>query len=277
MQFRTLENTPIKTIAEAFSKAFEDYAINMYRTEEQMAKKIKTESIDLPASAGVFDNDNLAGFILFGMDYINDIKTAWDGGTGVLPTCRGQKLTQRMFEYILPKMKANGVQQILLEVLESNSSAFKIYEGLGFKSTRKLLPYTGTAKHSKSSAYKAEVIHDYNADTLLAMAGWQPAWQQMNNRVKGWGNAIKTIVIKDSGNIAAYAHYNPATKRIFQFAVDKKCRRRGMATALFNYICKEVSPVSVVNIDEQSKDTLAFLEATGLTHFISQYEMKREL
>ena len=124
MQFKTLGQTDFENIVEAFNDAFADYEIQLQRTKEELLQKIRVEDIDLSLSAGAFDGDTLVGFIFFGIDdHVNGIKTAWDGGTGVIPAYRGHKLTQRMFEFIQPALKQAGVKKILLEVLENNTVA----------------------------------------------------------------------------------------------------------------------------------------------------------
>lgn len=277
MHFDTLNTVPISTVAAAFNKAFEDYAINMHRTDEQMAEKIHAESIDLSVSVGAFEGDDLVGFILFGLDTVRGALTMWDGGTGVVAEYRGQRLTQKMFEYMLPHIKEAGVKRILLEVLESNHSAYRIYENLGFRKTRVLHAYEGSVTTPQIPQHNISILDSFDIDALLSLGNWQPAWQQMNNRVKGWGNAITTIGIKQDDEVVAYAHYNPTTKRVFQFGVQEQHRRKGMGTALFNYICNHASPISIVNVDEQSTDAIAFLEAIGIAHYINQYEMEMML
>lgn len=274
MHFKTLEHTPIKTISEVFSEAFEDYSVSMQLSEIDMTRKIKAESINLKLSVGAFDDDQLVGFILFGVDTVNGVNTMWDGGTAVLKKYRGQRATQQMFYYILPIVQKNEVKRILLEVLEGNKPAYRIYQNLGFKITRKLLAYKGTPVNKSQSKYEIDVIDVYNADELLNMGAWEPAWQQMNERVAGWDDAITTLAIIIDKRICAYAQIDISRKRIFQFAVEKERRRQGLGTALFACMKELCSSLSVVNVDERSHDAIAFLEAIGMKHFISQYEME---
>jgi predicted GNAT family acetyltransferase len=85
---------------------------------------------------------------------------------------------------------------------------------------------------------------------------------------------VETVVVKDGDAVAAYAHYNKITKRVYQFATAKQHRRKGMATALFHYIAGDNTiPVMFVNIDGNDKASNAFLPAIGMPHILSQYEM----
>jgi ribosomal protein S18 acetylase RimI-like enzyme len=273
MQFRTLENTAIETLAAAFNNAFADYEIPLQFAPQALQDKIRNEDIDLSLSVGAFDEDVLAGFIFFGIDTINDVKTAWDGGTGVVAAYRGQQLTQRMFAHMVPMFKGLGVKRALLEVLKNNTGAKRIYEKIGFHTIRELHAYKGHVTKA-APEHKVEVLNNPDMNALSALGDWQPAWQQMNKRVQNFGDMVETVVVKDGDTIAAYAHYNKATKRVYQFATAKQYRRRGMATALFHHIAGDNTiPVMFVNIDGNDKAGNAFLPAIAMPHILSQYEM----
>lgn len=277
MQFKTLKEVPIDVLCSAFNAAFADYAISLQMTAEQLAAKIRAEYIDLSLSVGVFDNEKLVGFTLFAIDEVDGSTTIWDGGTGVVPQYRGQRLTQKVFDYALPILKNTGAKRILLEVLEKNTVAYNIYEKLGFNTTRLLHAYHGVPNAVTKASHNIEELSDYDADALLSLGNAKPGWQQMNNRLKGMGDAVKTYVIKDGQNIAAYIHYTPGRGRIVQFGVDVKHRRNGMGTALFQHVYDGSTQLSVVNVDEHADDMIAFLNTTGLELFISQYEMEMTL
>lgn len=276
MHFSTLEHTPISDITACMNAAFAEYEIPIQWTEESLQQKMRVEDIDLSLSVGAFDNGTLAGVILMGADDNN--KRVWDGGTGVIPAYRGQKLTEKMFAYILPIAMQAGGQLMLLEVLENNKGAYIVYERLGFQPTRLLHAYKGDITIKAKNAYTIELLNSYNADELACLWDWQPAWQQMNQRITNRGASVTTIGIRLEDRIAAYAHYDSVACRVHQFAVSKEYRRKGLATALFRHIAHICNgPVLITNIDAGSENTNAFLQAIGLQKMISQYEMMMEL
>jgi len=279
MQFKTLDHTSIDHITKAFNAAFADYEIQLQLTAEELLQKVKIEDISFEFSVGAFDKGVLVGFIFFGIDdNVNGMKTAWDGGTGVIPSYRGQKLTQRMFGFILPMLKQCKVERVLLEVLENNNVAGSIYEKLDFVKTRKLNAYKGTLTELRPAEHKIEVLECFDAEHLLSLGDFQPPWQQMNRRVKNWGDVVTTIGIKCQKDVVAYAHYNTATKRVLQFAVKKEHRNKGMANALFSHIAGDNSaPITIINVDDGSPSTNSFLNSMGLHRFISQYEMEMDV
>ncbi len=276
MHFSTLEHTPISDITACMNAAFADYEIPIQWTEETLLQKMRIEDIDLSLSVGAFDNGTLAGVILIGAD--NNNSRVWDGGTGVIPACRGQKLTERMFAYILPQLKQRGAQLMLLEVLENNTGAYKIYEKLGCTPTRLLHAYKGHINIPGKSNYTIELLNSYDADELARFGDWEPAWQQTNQRISNRGASVTTICTRQEGKIVAYAQYDSAAGRVHQFAVAKEHRRIGLGTALFRHIADACTgPVLIINIDAGAENTNAFLQAIGLEKHISQYEMMMEL
>jgi ribosomal protein S18 acetylase RimI-like enzyme len=281
MEFHTLEQIPIEALRTCFNASFADYELPLQMDETAFIHKLIVEDINLSISVGAFYNNALVGFILFGLDTVNGTVTAWDGGTGVIPAYRGQQLTQRMFEYAAPILKGKGTKRVILEVLENNIGAHRIYQKIGFKDVRKLHAYKGYFGSTHQQSHTIEVQTNYDTNTLTNLCDWQPAWQQMNNRVSNWGDAVTTIAIKQGRNIIAYAHYTTLNKhatpsrRVLQFAVAKEHRRQGSATALFQHIAGDNSlPITVINVDEHSDNSNSFLKSIGLECFVSQYEME---
>lgn len=270
MLLKSLENTPIADIVNAFNQSFADYELPFQFTTETMQQKIKFEDIDLRYSVGAFDNDKLVGFIFFGLDGT----IAWDGGTGVIPAYRGQKLTQRMLEYSFPILKVQGVNHVLLEVLENNKGAYNIYEHAGFSITRKLHGYKGQVSIDKTHNYQIEVLTDPDFGMLSKLSGFRFAWQQMDKRIQNRADIITTICIRDNYEIVAYMHFDAKASRVHQFGTAESHRRKGLATALFQYLAQNcAAPILVVNIEDAS-DADTFIQSTGLAHLISQYEME---
>ena len=88
MIIRNLDNCSVENITAAFNEAFSDYFIPLQFTSETMKAKMKAENILLPYSSGAFEGDRLVGFILHGYDKINEERTIYNAGTGVIPAFR---------------------------------------------------------------------------------------------------------------------------------------------------------------------------------------------
>jgi hypothetical protein len=80
-----------------------------------------------------------------------------------------------------------------------------------------------------------------------------------------------------AGKLVGYVTFNPVSKRIHQFGVDKDHRRQKIASSLFNFIGNSGNIVSTINVEEGSVGTNAFLEKTGMKKFVEQFEMEMDL
>ena len=177
-------------IANTFIQSFSDYSVPMKLSEEELITKMQNDRIDLKLSAGAFDGEELIGFILHGVGIFNNRKTAYNGGTGVISEYRGNALTRRLYEFIIPVLKKENIEQCLLEVIDSNIPALKTYKKTGFKITRKLVCFKGKIKTIIS-------------DTDLSLVELKnPDWNYMetfHDLTPCWQNSMETIKENSSG------------------------------------------------------------------------------
>ena len=103
MRLQILENIPYEKLLEVFNLSFSDYIVPLCLTQEQLEDKIKTDSIKLEFSVGAFEDNQLIAFILHGYDMIDNLKIVYNAGTGVIPAKRGNRLTKKLYEYVLQR------------------------------------------------------------------------------------------------------------------------------------------------------------------------------
>lgn len=279
LQFKNLENISLEVLLETFNESFSDYFVRLQLTKEQLERKLVSDSIDLGLSAGVFESERLIGFILHGIALVNGEKAAYNAGTGVIPSKRGQQLTKLMYRFILPSLEAAGVKNCYLEVLEQNIQAIKSYESTGYKIHRTLICFKGIPQiQEDSKSYPVLALKEMDWGTWASFWDWQPTWQNATTALKNIGSGNNSIGIHLDEKLVAYASYNPQNNRISQFAVAKDYRKQGLGSALFQHIYNEnKAELSLVNVDAAAADTFSFLKSIGLTAFVNQYEMKKEM
>lgn len=279
LQFKNLENISLEVLLETFNESFSDYFVRLQLTKEQLERKLVSDSIDLSLSAGVFESERLIGFILHGIALVNGEKAAYNAGTGVIPSKRGQQLTKLIYRFILPSLEAAGVKNCYLEVLEQNIQAIKSYESTGYKIHRTLICFKGIPQiQEDSKSYPVLALKEMDWDTWASFWDWQPTWQNATTALKNIGSGNNSIGIHLDEKLVAYASYNPQNNRISQFAVAKDYRKQGLGSALFQHIYNEnKAELSLVNVDAAAADTLSFLKSIGLTAFVNQYEMKKKM
>ncbi|MCH7513815.1 MAG: GNAT family N-acetyltransferase [Bacteroidetes bacterium] len=278
---RSLGLEDLDTMYKAFKNAFSDYPIHFKLTREHFRKKfVDNLDINFPFSAGAFYSETLVGFIFTSISLYEGKKTAYNGGTGVIPEFRGNGLVQKMFQYLLPMFKESEFQQCILEVLINNHAAIKAYKKLGFVKTRdykcfKLNPLNFTVG-AVSTDIIIRQITDPDWDRFLKYLDYAPSYLDSLEMIK---KNIKNETILEaifSGQPAGYAIYQPATGRINYIAVEKSFRNRGIGKAFIRYIYhhSHTKLLTIINVDRKSESMLIFLLNIGFENQFDQYEMR---
>jgi GNAT superfamily N-acetyltransferase len=275
MRLGTLENSSVERILAAFNSAFSDYIVPLQLTVQQLQDKMPGDQVDLRLSPAAFENDQLIGFILHGYDPSKP-SMAYNAGTGVVPSKRGQGVTSRLYQYILPSLAAKGIDTIQLEVITENKPALSVYEKLGFKIERTFNCYRGSMDVvSPNKNFIISELGHYDWDTLTSYWDCTPSWQNSIAAMEALKEKTVSIAAYRDQTIVGYLVYNPQSKRVLQFAVNNAWREEGAGEALFAYISSNYSKdVSMINVDSNSKFTANLLERIGLKNYISQYEMQ---
>lgn len=103
--YRTLENTAIETLHQAFLKAFSDYQVKMNLPLWKFQQMLVRRGYSADISMGAFDKDDMVGFILNGLRQWNNKLTVYDTGTGVIHEYRHKGITSSIFVNIAELLK----------------------------------------------------------------------------------------------------------------------------------------------------------------------------
>ena len=136
----SLESVSFKDLYAAFSSAFKDYDFSL--NADELRRMLDRRGYNPQLSFGVFFEGRLISFVFNGTGMYNNILTAYDTGTGTVPSFRGLHLTQKIFTFSLELICQQGVRQYVLEVLQHNHKAIKIYRKLGFETQRNFNYYS---------------------------------------------------------------------------------------------------------------------------------------
>lgn len=274
MQIHTLQNTSLEVLADTFNKAFEGYFVPIKMDAKSLADKIKSENIFLKNSVGVTINGQLAGFILIGIDKINNM--AYNAGTGTIPEFRGQKFTEKMYSYLLPELDKIGIQNHALEVICENKKALHIYEAIGYSVSRKVICYKGKISESKKSHYKIREIQLPNETEIKSFWNHKPTYQNSLFCLKNNLEQHTTFGAFENEKLIGYIVFDKNSLRIKQFGVDSNFRNKGIGQQLFSKVQNQnqEAVIVIINVDENDAITNNFLQKIGLNNFIEQYEME---
>lgn len=276
---KTLENIPTEKLLEVFNLSFSDYVVPFCLTKAQLEDKIQSDGIKLEFSVGAFEDYQLIAFILHGYDTIDNLKIVYNAGTGVIPAKRGNKLTAKLYEYILPILHENDIDKLLLEVITTNEPAIKTYKNIGFKIIRELNCYKGSLNITNTNNdFEIRELQAYDWQKLHSFWDLKPSWQNSNTAVEQLKKSKISIGIYDGEKLLGYTIFNPRIKRIHQLSVDKNYRRKDVGRQLLAHIATNYGKdVSITNVDNTSEETLNFFNDIGMDIYIKQYEMELSL
>lgn len=220
MEVRTLQNITLSELLTCFNKVFSDYFVTVQFNETMFQYKIEKEEISIPHSYGLFQDDSLIGFILFGIkdeNHKNHSKKIYIAAHGIIPEFQGHKGSNLLFNHSLNELKKTDFQQIILEVHTENSKAITTYTSTGFKKLRTLNCYEFcTEIESSIQAYKIKEtpinkLKNYNF--VLPNPSWQHDIEGMNEYTK---HRIKTWCWMEMEEPLAYVMYSPIKHHVIQ-------------------------------------------------------------
>jgi ribosomal protein S18 acetylase RimI-like enzyme len=277
-QIKPLSEISFDVIYKAFATAFKDYLFQW--SKEEVQKNNYRRGYDASISFGVFYKHELVSFTLNGVGTFNGLKTAYDTGTGTVEEHRGKGLASKIFEYSIPFLKANNVQQYLLEVLEDNHKAISVYTKQGFTVSRKFDCFrVNAADWNLKTAINYDVAFreiDFNYQSQMeAMIDFNLSWQNNFQALTKKPSNLKLIGAFYQKQLIAYGIIEPETGDIPQLAVHRDHRRNGIGAMLLNELKKlnRALIAKVVNIESNQEAIISFITKNGIPKIVTQLEM----
>ena len=236
MEIKSLENTCFGTLFEAFGQAFADYEVQL--DETQLRRMLRRRGFDPRLSFAAFDGERIAAFTLNGRGNFNGLPTAYDTGTGTLEAYRGQGLAAKVFEHSIPYLREAGIRQYLLEVLQHNTKAVSVYRKLGFETAREFNYSIQQGAHVHLGAKIPDIACTVTPVDVGRFApdpqfwDFMPSWQNSPEAIRRAAGDFAGLSARAEGTQVGYCIFEPASGDIALIAVDKRYRRRGIATSL---------------------------------------------
>lgn len=283
MEIRSLNNICLNELFEAFEQAFADYEVQLNKVE--LLTMLKRRGFEPKASFGAFDGNKIVSFTCNGIGNFYGTPTAYDIGTGTLKDYQGKGLATQVFKYSIPHLKALGVKEYLLEVLQHNIGALSVYRKLGFEVTREF--YYFKLKNNQISktirtldfpyTLKPIKIDEYNS--IPNFWDFKPSWQ---NSIEAIERCLKDFIclgVFSEGNLIGYGVFEPISGDVTQIAVDKQFRRRGVGSLLFQKMLEsnKHSSIKIINTDIECHSITTFLQSKNIEPAGKQFEMIKRL
>ena len=281
-EFRGFRQKDISKMRKTFNLAFSDYIVPINLSHGQFIQKIIQKTcISFNYSVGSFSNKKLIGFIYNSINYYEGRKTAYNGGTGVVPEYRGNKLTEKMYDSIFPKLEKNGIEQCLLEVISNNKPAIKVYENLGFTRSK----FFHCLKLKKESSY----LQAFRKPDIELVIPQTPKWKKYESFCDYNAcyldsfpllkkNKLNEYILEayQNNQLVGFLIFNKKMGRIEHIGIDHNARGKGIAAMLIKKmirVCRN-KPIYILNLNERNYDVLNFFLRVGFKNEIDQFELK---
>ncbi len=140
MQIQSPLSLSIEDLAAGMTSCFEGYIVPAHFTAPLLASMFRAESIDLAASLVAMDGEKVMAAALVARRG----KTARVAAMGVAAVARRHGLGRQILTQAIEESRSRGETNMVLEVIEQNSAAIALYEGLGFVKQHRLLGFKST-------------------------------------------------------------------------------------------------------------------------------------
>ncbi|AQR94508.1 GNAT family N-acetyltransferase [Clostridium saccharoperbutylacetonicum] len=282
--YNTVENIAIEKIHSTFIDAFSDYQVKMDLPLLKLQQMLKRRGYVAAASIGAFNDDAfLVGFLLNAIRPWNGKLSAYDTGTGVINSYRNNGITSNMFLSAKELIKEMGVEQYVLEVIQSNTPAVSLYKKQGFEILRDfecfILDKNRFKAMPKYKVQNIKIITESIWLELIKFWDFMPSWQNSIDSINAAADTFKYSIVSIEGTIVGYGIIDIITGDIPQIAVDKNHRGNGIGKSIFTDLLKstEADSIKVLNVDSKSTAMKNFLLKLGFDQNVKQYEMSLKL
>lgn len=136
-----LDPNEVDGLVEAQADIFADYIIPFRSSRKFFMDFLRSVGGRIDDIIVAKHQDAIIGYV----NPVIDGNEAWIGGLGVVPSFRGQGIGRRLMEAAEEGARLRGVEEIILEVIEGNSAASRLYARLGYTEARKYLSAEGKA------------------------------------------------------------------------------------------------------------------------------------
>lgn len=206
MKIKKLSQVTLEEALTAWNKGFEGYIVPIKMDIQAFVNRIASEGLSPEKSIVVFMHGEPCGIIMNGFREINGRKIAWNGGTGIAPQYRGKGLSAAMMSEVLSIYKAENAHTAVLEAIEENERAIKLYKKAGYAITDQLLYLNKKLTHKEidsltESRLAIKKIYPEQLQSLSfydSDAAWQCQWQSAK---QGEAAVLKSEAGKEEGYI----------------------------------------------------------------------------
>ncbi len=139
--YTTVADFGLAPTAELLTQAFADYFLKIPFTADALRHTAQMDQVDFTQSPVVLIDGEPAGAAL--MARRGPVSRV--AGMALVPAVRRRGAGRALMEQLLAEARARGDRRMVLEVIEQNIAALRLYETVGFTKMRRLVGFAGPA------------------------------------------------------------------------------------------------------------------------------------
>ena len=139
LKLQRLSECSLQIAVQTWNHGFQDYFVPVRLSTAAFVDRLSGEKLSPDYSIVALSKNEGAGLLLNGIEEIAGCKTAWNGGTAVLPAWRSQGVGRKLLLEALQIYEEEGVRRATLEVIQDNERAVKLYQTVGYERQAELI------------------------------------------------------------------------------------------------------------------------------------------
>ena len=259
-------------LTDLFNAAYSDYPVPFRLDLAALQFTLDVTDVDLGASCVAFDDGKPAALALVAVRGAE----CWIAGMGTAPLSRRKGLGEVALRAALDAARERGAGAALLEVIEENVGALRLYEKLGFEPVRPLVVWMLDGPAGRSGQARP-------ADPVVAQA-WIAAhrpspepWQRSDatvERMRQVGHTLEGLIHDRGGEIAGAALCRVSSERVSVLQIA--ARDEDAAADLIAAASSRAGTLRLINAPAGEPASRA-LERLGGRAEVRQHEMRLDL
>lgn len=160
MEFGTVpaSNDTLPDLANLLNRGFAEYVIPVHFTVDMLYNLLRKDDIDLAESRILLANGQACGVALIARRPARH--TSRLAAMGIAKETRGRKAGAWLLRSLIDDARQRGEREMVLEVIEQNEPAVRLYRSHGFETVRRLVGFTH--RYRQIEVVEPEELHELN-------------------------------------------------------------------------------------------------------------------
>jgi ribosomal protein S18 acetylase RimI-like enzyme len=265
------------SLAEIMTKCFEGYVVTQVMTAEMFDSRFRRENLDLQLSRVLMEGERPIGIVLVA-------RRGWTAriaAMGIHPDFRGRRLGWHALKEVIDDLRRIGDRRLVLEVIDSNEPALRLYKSLGFKVRRRLAGYKRPAGVEDASA-TAKLIETDPLMVARMVAGEGVAdlpWIMAAETLAAAAAPARGLYLSDLAAAIVEPVPQPDSLALRTLVVPRHARGRGVGRRMIQAIAAAYPGKALVVSANFPADLFpGFFASTGFEKTpIGQFEMELDI